>query len=642
MAFGDFVFVPPRRGRGRALVAAAIVSSAAVLILLGAVALMRGVPGVPGAGGLAGACGGFQVIGAPAVTTLIDPATGARTEVLKISVTPNCAGTFIQGTFGSAFLRQATGFDFDSGFTLTAAASLEKLVYLVVNDRIIVEKLEISGNVGVCDIAAGGSLTWVPYNPAAKGAKGHLAAIPRVEWHTDLEIMLDDGQTIAKRVSSAQTTTDWQRDNVTIAEATWVGNLVTGDAPPDATGVVAVFLESDKRWNLATLSEWSAYVETTNIFCGPATYLWGRYGYPDNGRVGRQNAAVDALFSSVAALPVPGAFTADGSGYEVRAASQVQRPVIDLLIRGSFLGIVRPSGIPTLQFGGTDPAAYNAGNPGFLLFTAGNAGNFSAGMDLAVTCNGAPVGAAQRMTIDPGAPVPVRFPFTLAAQGTYNCEGRLTDLTSGAGAATAKSVFVLAVQLCQPGQVRGLGVTPGMFVSVPGGQDFMTPAGVADVQQCKADGSGWESILDCSALTATVTQSCKSISLGCISVGGIDCPAGTSVQGLDPTQVELQTGFSTCKTTMSYSTSATYSGGQWSCAGNTNWKSVTATIVPGATPPPVPVVSGTPAPVAAPPPAGAPAPSMPGGAPPPTPGFEAVFAIAGLLAVAYIINRRKR
>lgn len=619
---------------------------------------------------LGGACGGIAADGVPGTTTLIDPETGTSVDVLAIPIILNCAGGYAQGTFGSAWLRQNTGFDFDSGFTFTASAVGEQLVYPVVNERITLNELAYTGGAGdpgvICTLVQPGGV-YKGHSLVARGVKGVLGTIPRAEWAADLTLATDDGQSITKRVSSVQTTADWQRDNETIAEASWPGgNLVTGEAPPAVAGTVVVYPESVKKWNLATTAEWDAYRDATTRTCtGIVATGVPQQNADTTGRIAAQNTALSALFASTATLPVPGQFSADGSGYVVTAAPQIQRVKMTLYIKGSFLGMVRPSGRPTLQFGGTDPTAYHAGNPGFLLFTAGNDGNYSAGFDLAVTCNGAPVATAQRLTIGAKQAVPVRLPFTLSTQGTYNCEGRLTDLTSGAAAATAKSVFVLAVQLCQPGQsnIRTL----------------------YRLDQCKTDGSAWETVMDCSNVLVevykantcvagvafglvgsnattpsavdawvkggaqpkgTCTYESSAMRAEWLSGGGSACSKEDRVVG---TETALGLTVDTCQslgtiTPKTYETRASapiqFKDGQFTCAGAMNSPKVSVVgvrEVPDSATAPVP--PSVPASSLATPAFGAGA--APGGAPKPSPGFEAVFAIAGLLIVAYLVSRRK-
>lgn len=640
-----------------------VVAGLGAVLLVGVVSL-RGVQtgGAPQSIS-GGSCTGLTVIGTPGPTTL------NGVPVWKMDVTPNCPASYITGTFGSAWLREKTGglFDFDSGFTITATASDESLAYPVMNDRITLEELAYTGGAGdpgvICSIYQGG--IYKGHSPVARGAKGHLEVMPNPVWHADLALTLETGESITKRISSTDTFAEWTRDNETIATAGWSGySLLAGQKPPDPTGVVAVYAESLKKWNLAWLAEWDAYRDATTRTCTGQQATVGNLD--TTGRIAAQNAALSALFSSAAALPVPGSFSADGSGYVVTAAPRFQLPVITIYIKGEVIGMRQAGGIPTLRFDGVKDPPYYAGSPGTLKFAVGNLANESAGFDLTGTCSGAPLFQPQRFSLNAKEQRQVLIPFTVSAAGSYNCEAALTDLSTGAAAKSVKATVALAVQLCQPGQSKILTLYR--------------------VDQCKADGSAWETVLDCSqavteiyrantcvaganfglvgsnATTKTAaatwaaggpqppgscTYDSSALSAPWLPGGGSACSAEDRVVG---TETALGLTAQTCRSLgtiapKTYEVRASapvqFAGGQFTCAGAANSPQasvVSVREVPDSATAPLPTsVPASSLATPAPAPGGA-----PGGAPPPTPGFDAVFAVAGLLAVAWLVNRRKR
>ncbi len=582
---------------------------------------------------IAPTCGGFTTLSAT-TTNVISTDEDVASNNLKVLITPNCVGAGASGTLAKGALSSLSGLGIGEDVVITLDSSKDSWVYNIVNDGTLIWKYQnlpaseywtFNPPANHCTYAdAQGTDTQTCksgttlygcgsqncygcgcYGVSQVATKGHLYS-PQPVYTANFKMTIGD-QSINKTLTSA----DYMVDFGGLGSATFLGGLLVGNPPP-STDYVAIYNKNLGQWKLALTEDWQQYQSSYYIAKSAVLGVYNTF----QTQVSEEGATVDKLLTSSVSI---GDSTLQQSGLETSSLvyypkTKITNQQILLSLPLSALKVIIPTGVPKII--SVSATTLAAGEDGTITAVVKNNGTVSAGFTLEVSgCSPIQMKlASQPFTLTAGKETSVSIPViwqsttVSTSETTKSCAISLCDSHTGKCATKSVSVVATPSKICVPDQY------------------FIDPGKFYELNQCSSDGLSINyGVLTCSQ-TATQTYQYESVT------------TTSEVPIYNP--IIYQNGKYTCQYVIqpeNCSSGDTYtdeSSCQYACDtnGSTALKLVscgeTSTLWGGTAIPTVvqPKITGTAVKTAA-------------GISPP--GFEAIFAIAGLLAVAYLVIRRK-
>jgi hypothetical protein len=266
-----------------------------------------------------------------------------------------------------------------------------------------------------------------------------------------------------------------------LAHASWLGNLVSGEEPPAPSAFNLVAYKGGwKNIDDQRYDDYKDYYNTGFENC-IARYL----NYDTETPQSCVNDWNDIEASALENFPIYfNDKLATTSGTEttgkfiINLPKQIQYPLITLKIKADWLGVYIPIGIPTIT-NVEAPSELQTGTIGYLTITVKNIGEGSGAFEVYASCIGASQGPTQYLNLEPNiqGTAYISLVSSTTTKTSYSCTVNARDRNSGEMAAPKTvSGFVTPIIICSTGDKRING---------------------KNIEQCDADGSGWEIIDTC-------------------------------------------------------------------------------------------------------------------------------------------------
>lgn len=459
---------------------------------------------------------------------------------------------------------------FSSDFPLSFGVSgvKETLVYSIRNDKIPLSKFSLSSNdcakrvlgicysdapacgVGSCSGSSGSCLigsgtikskvtgsVWKRYCVYENqiGTVGQVRDTPDTSFSANLFVSVN-GQDKVQRISSKTNPTVVFKDaqGSFLAQASWTGSLITGNAPPSGNDYGAYFLNVNTRWKLAAIQDVSTYESQlesvrnliksqTNVLVAQEDGLTaeGTIEKTMSGYFSNHNALVDRIMSQDLNVKCTQQGdngcgsnfpfgSADKGTITVQTANSITYPQIIWLVKASWIGVRIPVGEPDIVSASCPAFNAQAGQDasGDVKVAIKNVGSAEGTFTVSVS-DCAPFQQTSNFvstgTVGVGSQVTVDVPMNSGVvnqEVSKNCVVRVAS-QDGSNSDTASVTCSLKLaQVCSPTSVRVAGNC---------------------IYKCSADGSSDE-LQKCCQIVNAAGNDCEKVE--CIKES--DCSEGFS------------------------------------------------------------------------------------------------------------------
>jgi hypothetical protein len=326
-----------------------------------------------------------------------------------------------------------------------------------------------------------------------------------------------------------------------LVQASWVGSLITGNAPPDGSQYVAINNPQTGYWIVKSASDyqnWNTqfqYAEnqistvalyTPNTLPSPCSSIAQATNnqYVSNITTCLNNL-VQNLFSQsnqyatnlLANSATIGGSTPELTSYGGKSAFSiplnnyfVTNPVVTLSLNGSFLGVVIPMGTPKILTATSE--TFNSGSTGTIKVNVENIGNSQGTFYASLSnCPGLSTTSPQNYAVNVGQTQEIDIPISTTGtneQLSESCMVNVTDYNGGGSDSATVNVNMVPANQCAPNTqvVSGNSVCPcvsvnGVWRQAAGSQCKACKYGVVSDNE-----GGWK----CASSPAPETQKCPS------------------------------------------------------------------------------------------------------------------------------------
>jgi len=600
---------------------------------------------------------GFTVMSI-STSQAISPDTDLSKTWFTVTVALTGGGESIVGTISPLDFKTFSNYETEYPLEISVGAIDEVAIYNIINEADPIYKYNVDYIGGRTYIVQRGA-SWCDFYATTKegyeyaicnwvstvdggtwqvdeeqvGQKGAFEN-PIVKYHANVKVK-SSGETYEKMIGSNDASIIfYDSDGNIIATAQWVGSLVTGDAPPNADNYVAIYTQRgfdlQESWGIAHKTEWDTYKsslistqgvlkEAASICCAHGTCSCSK---PDwSGAITTSNNYADAVLTSDATFttsPIQNRYDENEASAVVNVDTRLLNPVIVFKVRADWIGVKIPVGRPQIVSTTVDTLYSGEDTP--LIVSVKNVGDvqssFTAkvsGCDPIVQKTTAPI-----ISINSGDTQEFIIPLTTGfdvEEMTKTCAVEVCDYNNPTICDVASvQVTTMPPKVCRPG-------------------DYKTSPMEESLYRCAQDGQTWNLIFTCNqtlharSVVAYDVNYPKNDGYLCSVISYRGCMPGETVEydgcWYQCTDFVVRWGNESGEM-VGYSDEATllYCEEQ----------GIIDKITDALTPEPTPVYhypTPTPSPISWNP--------MDYVSTPPIPGFEAVFAIIGLIGVAYLL-----